>query len=326
MTVPALALLACSSEALRFAAASEWSPAARPPRFSLVPYASRTGWVLYGQVDRDGRWPGGWLSIPSGQGLSGVGTIPAYRRLLSLGWDPEIPALAATRRLLFRLLAEDRDPGLLDELRPKRDEEGEVLLRRQLLREAALAALAQAGQGDDPRVRGAARRLVDRLAGPPGPSIHGLQALALLPKTRQEHGGAIERLLTWLQEPVAAPAKRTPGGVEDSRADLTAVLERPMAQLPKTLAWLELLARFGALDRHAPWRAALDQLVDTCDPTGLWTGGRVTGSADLPAWAWPTWGLAEPLGGAAGVAVQGLEVALRVARIARLAGRPITLG
>lgn len=326
MMVPVLAMLSSGSDSLRFAAGMEWSPDALPPRFALVPYASRTGWTLHGQVDREGRWPGGWLTVPAGQGLSGVGTIPAYRRLLALGWDPDLPALAATRRLLFRLLAEDRDPTLLDELRPKGDAEDEVEVRRQLLREAALAALAQAGQGDDPRVRGAARRLVDRLSERSGPSIHGLQALALLPKTRQEHAGAIERLLAWLQEPVAAPVKRVSGGPADVRADLTAVLEHPMAQLPKCLAWLELLARFGALDRHAPWRAALDQLLGRCDAHGLWTGGRVAAGVELPAWVWPMWGLVEPAGGAAGAAAQGLELSLRLARIARLAGRPLTLG
>ena len=326
MRLPALALLRSGSDALRFAAGIEGSADALPPRFALLPYASRTGWALYGQVDRDGRWPGGWLTIPSGQGLSGVGTIPAYRRLLALGWDPEIPALAATRRLLFRLLAEDQDPALLEELRPAHDDEEAVLVRRQLVREAALAALAQAGHGDDPRVRGAARRLVDRVSDPTGLSVHGLQALALLPKTRQEHGGGVERLLAWLQEPVAAPTKRASGGGEDVRIVLAAVLERPLAQLPKTLAWLELLARFGALDRHAPWRAVLDQLVALCDPQGLWTGGRVANPPELPAWAWPMWGLSDPVGGAAGVTVQSLELSLRLARITRLAGRPVSLG
>ena len=326
MLLPALALLRSGSDPLRFAAGTEWNAAALPPRFALVPYASRIGWALYGQADRDGRWPGGWLRVPSGQGRTAVGTIPAYRRLLSLGWDPEIPALAATRRLLFRLLAEDRDPALLEELRPTPEDDEVVGIRRQLLREAALAALAQAGQGDDPRVRGAARRLVDRVSDPTGCSVHGLQALALLPKTRQEHGGAVERLLAWLQEPVASPGKRHAGGPEDVRMDLAAMLERPLGNLPKTLAWLELLARFGALDRHAPWRAVLDQLVAACDPSGLWTGGRVVHPPELPAWAWPMWALSDPAGGAAGAAVRSLELSFRLARIARMAGRPVAIG
>jgi hypothetical protein len=61
--------------------------------------------------DSDGTWPGGMLSVPKGVGVIGVGTILAYRRLLELGWDPESPALSATKRLLFRLLAEDEDPS-----------------------------------------------------------------------------------------------------------------------------------------------------------------------------------------------------------------------
>ena len=60
---------------------------------------------------RDGTWPAGVLSLPGGNELSvdRVGTIPAVRRLVEYGWDPDSPPLALARRLLFRLLAEDVD-------------------------------------------------------------------------------------------------------------------------------------------------------------------------------------------------------------------------
>ena len=141
---------------------------ARPanlPSLARVPYGSRQGWHLLMMQDSDGTWPAGMLTVPKGPELMGVGTIPAYRRLLELGWDPESPALSATKRLLFRLLAEDDDPTFLAELMPSAVDEDLIRRGRFLLREAAAAALAQAGYENDPRLRGAARRLTDRVGG-----------------------------------------------------------------------------------------------------------------------------------------------------------------
>jgi hypothetical protein len=86
------------------------------------------------------------LSVPKQAGdFTGVGTIPAVRRLLEYGWDRESPPLSHARRALFRLLAEDNDPAYLYELGPKSKDEDSVRRGRMLLREAAAAALAQAG-------------------------------------------------------------------------------------------------------------------------------------------------------------------------------------
>ena len=62
------------------------------------------------------------------------------------------------------LFAEDDEPDYLYEFGGKAAVDDEVIRRgRLILREAAAAALAQAGYEGDPRLRGAARRIVERI-------------------------------------------------------------------------------------------------------------------------------------------------------------------
>ena len=123
------------------------------------------------------------------------------------------------RRILFRLLAEDEDPAFLFELAPARGRVDPTTTHagRTTLREAAASALAQAGYESDPRLRGAARRIIDRLsnylrsplaqkpwvrvgnrqvlapeAAPP--SVYALTMLAYMPLFRSEQYPEIERL------------------------------------------------------------------------------------------------------------------------------------
>jgi hypothetical protein len=95
-------LLLRASPAVQYRAFHDVAKRSEPPHFGRVAYGSRQGWHLLMMQDGDGTWPGGMLTVPRGADLVGVGTIPAYRRLLELGWDPESPPLAATKRLLFR--------------------------------------------------------------------------------------------------------------------------------------------------------------------------------------------------------------------------------
>ena len=114
----------------------------------------------------DGIWNGSMLEVPSSRAehFERVGTISAFRRLLEYGWNKDAPPLLRTRRVLFRLLAEDDDPAYLFELAPRDDEDGNIAHRgRSILREAAASALAQAGYEGDPRLRGAASRVLDRI-------------------------------------------------------------------------------------------------------------------------------------------------------------------
>jgi len=88
------------------------------------------------------------LSLPNNRAehFEGIGTINAVRRLLEYGWDKDSPPLVHARRVLFRLLAEDEDADYLFELRGKTGLDEDLARRgRGILREAAAAALAQAG-------------------------------------------------------------------------------------------------------------------------------------------------------------------------------------
>ena len=137
-----------------------------PQRLSILPYSYPPALRLALAQRPDGTWGGLMLALPAARSEAheGIGTIIAVRRLVEYGWDKESPPLMLARRVLFRLLAEDDDPSFLFELAPKGKIEPEVLRAgRGLLREASAAVLAQAGYESDPRLRGAARRIVERL-------------------------------------------------------------------------------------------------------------------------------------------------------------------
>ena len=133
---------------------------------SVLAYAYTPALTLAVAQSRDGIWNGSMLEVPSSRAehFERVGTISAFRRLLEYGWNKDAPPLLRTRRVLFRLLAEDNDPAYLFELAPRDDEDGNIAHRgRSILREAAASALAQAGYEGDPRLRGAASRILDRI-------------------------------------------------------------------------------------------------------------------------------------------------------------------
>lgn len=317
------------------------------PRLAAVPYASRQGMHLLLQQNSDGHWPAGMLVVPTGDTVQGVGTIPAYRRLLELGWDPESPALACTKRVLFRLLAEDNDPSYLAELAPSSPDDEMVRRGRHILREAAAAALAQAGYESDPRLRGAARRLIDRVGAylrsplaskpwirlgnqhvlPPevhAPSFHTLVMLAHMPHFRSEHHETMDRLYTYLSQPwprqqavqqVGSALVEQPHLVLGDFLPTRNVMD---ADMPSSLAWLEIMARIGFLRRNDGWTRLLDRLLDDRDRKGVWHPPRsVTMPASVPAWSWSTM----PLEDGNDPTAQSVDVTFRLAIIARLAGR-----
>jgi len=326
----------------------------RPPDggLSRVPYSSRAGWHLLLMQDSDGSWPSGMLTVPTGHTLEGVGTIVAYRRLLELGWDPESPALSTTKRLLFRLLAEDNDPEQLSELREAATDEDLVKRARLMLREAAAAALAQAGYEADPRLRGAARRLLDRvgvflkspLAQRPwirlgnqhvlaaevaAPSFHTLLMLAYMPQFRSEHHEVMDRLFTYLTQPWPRQQAIQQVGthlIEQPHLALGDFLPTRNvmdADMPSSLSWLEIMARLGFLKKHDGWQRLLDRLLDDRDRKGIWHPPRSVVMPDqVPAWSWPVMPLAD---GDLRVDATSVDVTFRLGLIARLSGRSIEL-
>lgn len=317
-------------------------------------YASPTAIALAMSQSASGAWNDLMLATPNGRGpgINGVGTIHAVRRLLEYGWDMDTPPLLHARRLLFRLLALDEDRALAFELAPRKGEDPDAVTRaRALLREASAAVLAQAGYNKDPRVRGAATRVSQRLddflrsplassplirsgnqhvispeAAPP--SFWTLLLLAYMPLFRTEHFELMNRLAEYL----AAPAPRTPPAIAVDRdvvpmphlilGDPLPSLQAAQADIPWALTWLELVARLGFLHKHDGWSSILDKLLGQRDSDHVWRnrkGPPVPKSENPFTWA------VYPLEDEQVDERRWTDITFRLGLIARLAARPISL-
>ena len=226
------------------------------------------------------------LSLPSNRSehFEGIGTINAVRRLLEYGWDKDSPPLLLARRILFRLLAEDEGSDYLFELKGKADPVDEDVARRgrAILREAAAAALAQAGYEGDPRLRGAARRIIERVAAylrsplaekpfvrvgnqhvlPPEaapPSVYALHMLAHMPLFRAEYHDAMALLYRHLshdmprQEPVQLCGKKVIAQPHLVMGDMLPNRNAADDDVVFAITWLELMARLGFLRKNDNW-------------------------------------------------------------------------
>lgn len=322
------------------------------PDLARVPYGSQQGWDLLMRQRIDGTWPGGMLKVPDVTSVAQAGTILAYRRLLELGWDPESPALAATKRLLFRLLAEDNDPSFLAELTPEVADEDLVTRGRLILREAAGAALAQAGYENDPRLRGMAKRMIDRLgaylrsplsqkpwirignqhvlpADVAPPSFDTLIMLSYMGHFRHEHYEVLDRLFHYLsqpwprQQPVQQVGEHLIEQPQLVLGDFLATRHSMDADMPSALTWLEMAARMGFLKRHEGWTKLFDRLLDDRDRKGIWHPPRSVVIPDrVPGWAWPTMPLDD---NANPTTAESIDVTFRLGLISVLSGRGIEL-
>ena len=325
------------------------------PSVQNLPYAYRPALELAVQAAVDGVWNRSILSVPSqrAEHCEGVGTVPAFRRLTEYGWDKDAPPLVHTRRVLFRLLAEDTDRAMMYELAPTKPkvEEEFLLLQRQTVREAAGAALAGAGFEGDPRLRGLARRTIDRMAEflrsplaekpwirvgnkqvlhPDAfpPTIHILHLLAHMPLCQSEHYEAMELLYEYLTRPL--PRQEA---VQQVGSQLLAMPHLVLGDLlphrnaveddvPAALAWLELMARLGFLRRNDNWSKMYERFVDDCDRDGVWHPhkGLAMPKSTNP-YVWPMFPLTETHGGDE----RWCDVTFRIGLIARLSGRPVNL-
>jgi hypothetical protein len=308
--------------------------------------------VLASQQSVDGTWNESMLTIPSGRAehFDGIGTISAVRRLLEYGWDKDSPPLARARRILFRLLAEDNDPDFLYELGGKNAKDEDLIKRgRGILREAAGAALAQAGYEGDPRLRGAANRILERivtylrspLAQKPfvrvgnqhvlpqesaPPSIYALSMLAHMPLFRTEHHEAMELLYTHLTQ--VLPRQETVQQYSDKMiaqphlvmGDLLPHRNAADEDIVFAMEWLELMARFGFLKRNDNWSKLFDRFLDERDREGVWhprKGGAAVKSSN--PFAWHMYPLEDSMAGDE----RWTDLTFRLGLIARLSGRPI---
>lgn len=295
------------------------------------------------------------LSVPEGSDdpYGAVGTMPAVRRLLELGWERDAPSLLSARRILFRLLAEDENASHLFELASEAPADDPELVSRGrlILREAAAATLAQCGYEHDPRLRGCAHRILARVgdflasplarkpwirvgnrhllspeASPPSMSL--LHMLAFMPHYRSEHHDFMELLYESVSRPlprqevfqqVGAHVLRQPHFV---LGDPLATRNVADADIPFALYWLELVARLGFLRRSENWTRLFDRFLDERGRDGVWRPGKgVESLATTSAYAWPAYAV-DREGGADAIAA---EVTFRLALIAKLSGRAITL-
>jgi len=325
-----------------------------PASYANTPYFYRPAVEIAVRQSYDGTWNHAMLALPSKGGVDGVGTVNAVRRLLECGWDKDSPALYQARRALFRLLAEDEDPSQLYEFQAKPGKTLDVEIARhyrQLLREAAGATLAQAGFESDPRVRGIARRTLERimdfLSSPLGPkpwirvgnqqvlaaeasppSVYALQMLAHMPLFRNEHYTEMEMLYEYLTRPWPRQEAIQVVGRKQVHVPL-AVLGDMLphrnavdADVPMALAWLETMARLGFLRRNENWSKMFERFVDDCGRDGVWHPhkGMATPKTTNP-FVWPFF----PLEAGTAGEERWTDVTFRIGLIARLSGRPIEL-
>lgn len=322
-------------------------------RASTLPYAHSPALMLAVTQSPDGVWNGSMLDVPSARAehFEKVGTINAFRRLLEYGWDKDSPPLHRARRLLFRLLAEDNDPAYLFEL-ATRDGAADIARRgRSVLREAAAAALAQAGYEEDPRLRGAAVRILGRidqfLRSPAAqrpwvrvgnkqvlasevrpPSIYALAMLAHMPMFRLEHHVEIDRIYQYISQPL--PRQEIVQVFGEKLVDQPHLVMGDMlpnrnvadADVPFALAWLELMARLGFLRRNDGWSKLFERFLDDRDRDLVWhphKGMAMPRSTNPYVWA------VFPLESMTNGDERWTDVTFRLGLIARLSGRPIEL-
>ena len=330
-------------------------PGAPSDPISALPYAFLPAVRLALSQRDDGEWGTTMLGMGRGDTFEGIGTINAVRRLLEYGWSPESPPLARVRRLLFRLLAEDEDQAFLFEFAGKPEDEDMSRRGRTILREAAAAALAQAGYEGDPRLRGAAGRIIQRVntylkslpvngmrpawvrvgnrqvlppeAAPP--SMYAITMLAFMPQFRSEYHEHVERLYQFLTQPLPRQESAQLIGTTPVLqphfvlGDLLPHRNAVDADVPFALLWMELLARLGFLRRNENWSRLYERFLDDRDRNGVWHPhkGLASPKSEHPL-AWASYPLVEE-------AIEGedrwADVTFRLGLIARLSGRPIEL-
>jgi hypothetical protein len=302
-----------------------------------------------------GIWGGNLLGVTPNKtaGIKDVGTIHQFRRLLELGWTRETRPLKLGSRLLFRLVSRDDDPKLLFEYQKfGAAEPGAEPWIREIVREATATALAQAGYGEDPRVRGAAHRIANNVsqflrselvedpfvrvarasvlhpkAYPP--TIFSVALLALLPAVQRERAALVERLGGYLAQPQARKSFGVLCGKKVLKPSFV-LLGDPLKvaasgqtdDLPLALYWMELLARLGVLHHSLSAPRIWARLLKDCDEQGVWSPRnlRAMPKRVLP-WSYHAFPLQAD---DKTLESRQADVTFRMAFIARLAGWEIT--
>jgi hypothetical protein len=263
----------------------------------------KTTQALMKKQKDNGVWGGNLLGLAASakDGIKDTGTIPQYRRLVQLGLPKSSRAFKLAERVLFRLLSRDEDPFLQFEF-SKLAKEGAPVLEwaREHMREAATAALAEAGYMEDPRIRGAghkiassvssflrsslaekpfvrsgAKTILDPEAHPP--TWYSVAMIAALPNLQRERAGFTERLGQYLAAPAPKKAFAVMAGKKVIKPDYL-LLGNPIEadskgnakDIPLALYTIELFARLGALHTAPLATKVLDRLLGECDAQGVW--------------------------------------------------------
>lgn len=307
--IPVGWLLAHGGEVIRYRTFAELAPSGtiapetiENARTALEP--SKTIQAVIKKQKDSGVWGGNLLGVApvAAQGIKDVGTIPQYRRLVQLGLPGSARPFKLADRLLYRLLSRDEDPALLFEFQKgAKGDEGYTLWARNLIREAATSALAEAGNIEDPRVRGAAHKIASEVseflrsplsekpfarsgsttvlhpeANPP--SWYSLAMMAAMPNLQRERAGFRDRLVHYLSQP--APKKAFVLAVGKKKVKPTYLLlgdpiEADSKGMPKdiplALHYLELLARLGGVSQSPSAEKVLSRLLKDCDENGVWS-------------------------------------------------------
>ena len=282
-------------------------------------------------------------------GYKDVGTVSQYRHLLELGLPRDDRAFRLTDRMFYRLLSRDESPDLLAEYKSAAKGNTELAIwARTLYREGATVALAHAGLIEDPRVRGSAHRIASavsqflrsELSAKPlirrgsrtvlhpeayPPTAMSVATIAYMPTLQRERAGFVERLCSFLAEPL--PKKKYV--IQLGRKVVPPIhqlLGNPIEvdrsgnakDVPLTLHWIELLVRLGMLQTNEPAVRALQRLLADVDNQGVWAPRNLRALPRSPSrvadFAFPLEAEAKTL------ERRQADVTFRLAFVAKLAG------
>ena len=278
-----------------------------------------------------------------------VGTVSRYRRLVEFGLPAGDRPFRLADRVLYRLLSRDESPELDFEFKRAARTSPELgVYARDMMRQAATVALAQAGQVEDPRVRGAAHRIAtdisqflrSELADKPLirrgsrtvlhpeahlPTVFSVGMVAFMPNLQRERAGFVERLATYLAKPagkrtyVIQVGKRVAKPVFHLLGDpIVADSAGHPKDLPLALHWIELLARLGTLHTSETAQRVLGRLLKDCDESGVWAPRNLRALPRSPS---RLADFAFPLeADTKNATARQVDVTFRLALIAKLAG------
>jgi hypothetical protein len=292
------------------------------------------------------------LAASAKDGIKDVGTIPQYRRLLQLGVPRSARPYKLADRVLFRMLSRDEDPFLQFEFaKLSKDSAPAAEWAREHMREAAAAALAEAGYIEDPRLRGAAHKIASSvsaflrspLAEKPyirsgsktilnpeahPPTWYSVAMIAAMPNLQRERAGFTERLGQYLGLAMSKKAYVWQIGKRVHKPELLLLGDPIVADakgnakdIPLALHFIELLARISALHTNPVATKVLARLMSEVDEQGVWRPKALkTAPRAIHKITYHTYPLHQE---SRGPDTRLVDVTFRLALIARLLGWPL---